>query len=92
MWPHTSLATTRGTDVDDSQRGGLTDDMRRSSGSFELVLSPVLLALLGLALDRWVGTVPLFTVAFAVIGFAGAAVSLYFRYQFEMAEHEARTP
>jgi F0F1-type ATP synthase assembly protein I len=70
----------------------LSNDMRRSSGAYELVVSPVLLALLGLALDRWLGTVPVLTVTFAIIGFAGAAVLLYYRYKLEMDRHEQGAP
>ncbi|MCU0267377.1 MAG: AtpZ/AtpI family protein [Acidimicrobiales bacterium] len=72
-----------------SQRGELTKDFRRSSGSFELVMSPLLFALIGFGLDRWLGTVPVLTILFAVVGFAGAAVKLYYAYKFEMDRHEA---
>lgn len=78
--------------MDDSQRRGLTEDMRRSTGSFELVLSPVLLSLIGVALDSWLGTLPIITIICAVVGFSGAAISLYYRYQLDMAEHEAGAP
>ena len=44
-----------------------TRSLQRSSGSFELVLAPVITALLGLWLDRTIGTVPLFTVLLAVL-------------------------
>ena len=62
----------------------LTSSLQRSSGSFELTLAPVLMALLGLWLDRTVGTVPVFTVCLAVLGMAGAAASLYYRYDRSM--------
>ncbi len=58
-----------------------TDAARRSTGSFELVLGPVLMALVGLVLDRWLGTAPLFILLFTVWGAVGAFVSLYFRYR-----------
>lgn len=58
-----------------------TDAARKSTGSFELVLGPVLMALVGLLLDRWLGTAPLFILLFTVWGAAGAFVSLYFRYR-----------
>ncbi len=58
-----------------------TDAARRSTGSFELVLGPVLMALVGLMLDRWLGTAPLFILLLTVWGAAGAFVSLYFRYR-----------
>lgn len=58
-----------------------TDAAHRSTGSFELVLGPVLMALLGLVMDRWLGTAPLFILLFTVWGIVGASVSLYFRYR-----------
>lgn len=59
----------------------LTDAANRSSGSFELVLGPVLMALLGLAIDSWLGTRPVFTVLFTVWGAIGATVAIYYRYR-----------
>ena len=56
---------------------------------FELVLTPTVFALLGYLLDRAVGTVPLFTVTFAVLALAGAAYMLWFRYEQQMKAHEA---
>lgn len=81
--------------VNQSQRRELNDGLfHRSHGGFELALSPVLFSLLGLWLDRTVGTTPLFCVLFAVIGFAGVAVKLYFVYRHGMdtlaAERAAR--
>lgn len=78
--------------MDASQRREFNDQMQRSSGSFELVMSPLLLALIGYGLDRWLGTVPVLTVIFAVVGFAGACVKLYYGYRVEMDEHEAGAP
>ena len=64
---------------------------QRSAGSFELVLGPVLMALLGLLVDGWAGTRPLFTILFTVWGAVGAAVSIYFRYRHQSAaDLEAR--
>lgn len=63
----------------------LTDAANRSSGSFELVLGPVLMALLGLLVDRWLGTAPLFVVLFTLWGAAGAGISIYFRYRHQIA-------
>ena len=75
---------------DESQRSDFTGGLHRSTGSFELVFSPLLLALLGLWLDSAVGTTPLFVLLFALIGFAGVCVRIYYRYDAEMAEHEAQ--
>lgn len=75
--------------MDTSQRREMVSGMHRSTGSFELVLSPLLFALGGLWLDRSVGTVPLFTILFAVFAVAGVCVKLYYAYDIQMAEHEA---
>ena len=66
--------------------------MGKSTGSYELVLSPVLFALLGYLIDRWLGTVPVFTVIFAVVALLGVTVKIYFAYKHEMEEHEANGP
>jgi F0F1-type ATP synthase assembly protein I len=58
-----------------------TDAARRSTGSFELVLGPVLMALVGLLVDRWLGTAPLFILLFTAWGAVGAFVSIYYRYR-----------
>ncbi|MCP4433989.1 MAG: AtpZ/AtpI family protein [Actinomycetia bacterium] len=62
-----------------------TDAARRSTGSFELVLGPVLMALLGLVVDRWLGTAPLFILLFTLWGVIGAGVSLFYRYRTQVA-------
>jgi len=66
--------------------------MHRTTGGYELVLSPLLLALIGYGLDRWLGTVPVITIAFAVLGLTGAVIKLYYGYRGEMEAHEANGP
>lgn len=78
--------------MDVSQGRELTNGMHRSTGSFELVLGPLLMALIGFFLDRWLGTLPWLTVSLGVFGLVGACVNLYYRYQLEMAEHDANAP
>lgn len=78
--------------MEDAQRGDFSKYMRRGSGSYELVLSPMLLALVGWFIDRWLGTGPVFVTIFAVVGFAGACVKLYYGYKLEMELHEAGAP
>ncbi len=75
-----------------SQRRELTQSMHKSTGGYELVLSPLLLALIGLGLDHLFGTTPILVVIFAVVGFAGACIKLYYGYNAEMAEHEKGAP
>lgn len=78
--------------MDDSQGRELTRSMHRSTGSFELVLSPVLLGLFGFLADRWLGTLPVLTVICVLVGFSGACVRLYYGYKHEMAQHEIGQP
>jgi F0F1-type ATP synthase assembly protein I len=75
-----------------SQRRELTQQMHKSTGSYELVLSPLILALIGYGLDRLFGTLPLFTVVFGVLGLVGACIKIYFGYVTEMDEHEKDAP
>lgn len=62
----------------------------QSSGSFELVLAPVILALLGLGLDRWIGTTPLFTIVLAVAGMVGSWAKQYYSYRTAIDAQRAR--
>lgn len=66
--------------------GRALDDAQQSHGSFELVLSPLLLGLLGWWLDAKVfHTTPWLTVIFAVVALSGAVVKIYFTYRAHMA-------
>jgi F0F1-type ATP synthase assembly protein I len=82
----------REVDVDDGRRGEFSKGLRRSSGSYELVFSSALLALIGFGLDRWLGTGPVLVILFAVAGFAGASIRLYFGYKYEMERQEEGAP
>ncbi|MSZ52400.1 MAG: hypothetical protein F2597_06705 [Actinobacteria bacterium] len=66
--------------------------MNRSAGGYELVFSPLILALIGFGIDKLFGTVPVFTVLFAVLGLIGVVVKIYFNYRAEMQEHDAAGP
>jgi F0F1-type ATP synthase assembly protein I len=71
--------------LDVSQRRELSNDIfYRSSGSFELVLGPLLLGLFGLWIDHLAGTRPLFVILFAVLGLAGAVAKTYYGYRYAM--------
>ena len=52
----------------------------------------MLFAFLGYLLDQVLGTGPLFLLAFGILGFLGAVLALYFRYQAAMARQEADKP
>jgi F0F1-type ATP synthase assembly protein I len=75
-----------------SQRREITDQMNRSTGGYELVFSPLLLALIGFGLDKLFGTLPVFTISLAVLGLVGVVVKIYFQYRAEMEQHEATGP
>ena len=75
-----------------SQRREITEQMNRSAGGYELVFSPLILALIGFGIDKLFGTVPLFTVLFAVLGLIGVVVKIYYNYRAEMEAHEAEGP
>ena len=75
-----------------SQRREITEQMNRSAGGYELVLSPLILALIGFGIDKLFGTVPLFTVLFAVLGIVGVVVKLYVNYRTGRAQHDAAGP
>ena len=72
----------------DTRAAELTQSLHRSSGSFELAFAPVIMALLGLWLDRTLGTTPLFVVLLAVIGVVGAGISVFYSYRHQMASLE----
>jgi len=78
--------------VNVSQRRELTQQMGRTTGGYELVFSPLLLALVGFGIDKLLGTLPLFTIVFAVLGLVGAVTKIVYTYNSEMEQHEASGP
>ncbi len=78
--------------MDSSERRELTQQVHRSTGAYELVLSPLILGLIGFGLDRWLGTTPALTVTFVIAGLVGASAKIYFTYKAEMEMHEAQGP
>ena len=69
--------------------GGFNDGL---SQALSLVAGPVLFAFLGYLLDQKLDTGPVFLLAFGILGFFGAVLALYFRYQAAMAREEADKP
>lgn len=69
-----------------SKKRDMTEGLNRSHGSFELVVSPVLLGLLGWWLDSKLDTTPAFVVGLAVFGVVGAAVKQYYTYKLQMQQ------
>ena len=76
----------------EDQQQELTRSLHRSHGSFELALAPVLMALIGLWLDKTFQTLPLFTIVFAVVGVLGSTIKVFYVYKAQMAEEAADAP
>lgn len=74
------------------QQQELTRSLHRSHGSFELALAPVLMALIGLWLDKTFHTLPLFTIVLAVVGVLGSTIKVIYVYKAQMAEETADAP
>lgn len=62
------------------------------SQSLELVVGPLLLALLGVWIDSLAGTAPVFAISLLVFGAIGATISAYFRYQARAQAHDEGKP
>jgi F0F1-type ATP synthase assembly protein I len=62
------------------------------SQAVEIVVAPLLFALAGWAIDRAVGTTPVFTVVLAAFALAGVAVRMYYQYRDAMAREEEGKP
>ncbi len=74
----------------DAKQPNVTEQFQSSAGSYELVLSAVLFGLFGLWVDAQLGSTPWIAVVATVAGFAGAALSLYYRYRADIARLESR--
>jgi len=65
--------------------------LTESSGSYELVLGAVVFGLIGLLIDRELGTTPLFLLLLTVAGLAGASISIYYRYKHRIEQIRSET-
>lgn len=63
--------------------------LHHSTGSYELVIGAIAAAALGFWIDNVVGTIPVFTLVFAICGFIGASYSIWLNYKAKMADEEA---
>lgn len=75
-----------------SEKREFSESMNRSTGAYELVFSPLLLALIGFGLDKLFGTLPILTITFAVLGLAGVVIKIVYQYRAEMDELERQAP
>lgn len=82
--------------MDNSQRRDfsreLNRDMSRSSGGFELAFVAAIFGGLGLLLDRWVGTTPVFTLVLFFLAIVGTVIKLWIAYDVRMRELESEGP
>lgn len=64
---------------------GLDDGFTRA---IELVVTPLIFALIGFGLDQLFGTTPLLTIVLALFAVVGSATSAWYRYDASMKVHE----
>ena len=56
--------------------------------AIELAVSIAVFALIGVALDAWLGTRPLWTIVFIALAAVGGFLSAYYRYKFRSAQQD----
>jgi F0F1-type ATP synthase assembly protein I len=76
----------------EQQQTELTRSLHQSHGSFELAMAPVLMALIGLGLDRWLGTAPLLTIILPIMGVVGSTIKVLYTYRAKMAVLDSASP
>lgn len=60
--------------------------------AFELALAPVIFGLMGYGLDRWLDTLPVFTIIGALLCVVGLGARQFYGYDAQMKVHEAAGP
>jgi len=60
--------------------------------AFELMATPVLFGAAGWFLDRWLGTMPLFTMVLALLAVVGKLLAMWYHYVAKMEQLEAGLP
>jgi len=60
--------------------------------AFEFAVTPAIFGVLGYLLDRAIGTVPVFTIIFALLCVVGMFVKVWYSYDASMRAHEAKAP
>jgi F0F1-type ATP synthase assembly protein I len=79
--------------VDSSQRRELNEGFGDGlQQAFELVVTPAIFGVLGFLLDRWLGTVPLFTIVFTLFVLSYMGWKVWATYQADMRAAEAGKP
>ena len=92
MWPEWGLMR-KGSLVELRERQatyqGFSDALAMA---VEFVATPMVFALIGFGLDRWLGTGPVFAIALGLFGFVGTVARTYFWYQTNIKRAEEGKP
>lgn len=74
-------------------RGDLYNSFGQAfSRAFELAATPALFGVIGYGLDRWLGTLPLFTAILSMLALVGMLLRTWYGYCYRMEELEAQSP
>ncbi len=77
--------------MDPRQRGETYRGADRALAmAFDLTLTPAIFGFLGYRLDRWVGSMPVFTIVLSMVALSYVVWKAYVAYEAEMQVHEAR--
>jgi putative F0F1-ATPase subunit (Ca2+/Mg2+ transporter) len=68
---------------------GYEDGMARA---FELALTPAIFCGIGYGIDRWLGTLPVFSIILFLVSVAGMFVRTWYAYDARMREEDAAAP
>src|SRR5579859_1453718 len=68
---------------------GFGDGLARA---FEYAVTPAIFGFLGWLLDRAIGTLPLFTIVFALLCIVGMFLKTWYTYDAMMRAHDAKSP
>ena len=72
--------------MESSSQRELHDALWKSHGGFDLVLAPVMMALVGLWLDSVAGTTPVLMLVLLAAGVVGAVLKVYYDWKRRMAD------
>jgi len=68
---------------------GAGDGLHRA---MEMAIVPALFGAFGYGLDRWLGLLPVLTIAFVVLAVIGLGARMFYVYDARMRQHEAESP
>jgi len=92
VWPEWGLMR-KGSLVELEERQATWQGFSDALGmAVELVATPMVFALIGWGLDRWLGTGPYLAIALGLFGLVGIVARTYFWYQMHMSREEEGKP